>query len=97
MNQFEAAPKCTASGWIVLIRFAKDGEAKPLLERGEKPRIFPTEKEAWKASTESLVAYLNGSLTSTGCKTTAAKAAAEKLFIRQKGRVIPIEHRGARA
>lgn len=90
-NQFEAAPRSTSSGWIVLIRFAKDGEAKPLLERGEKPRIFPTEKEAWKASTEALCSYLNGSLTSSGFKTTALKEAAEKHFIRQRGKVIPVE------
>lgn len=96
MNEFQAYPRATIQGFVVMLRFAKDGEAKPLLERGEKPRIFPTEKEAWKASTAALIGYLNGSLTSTGYKTTAAKAAAERIF-RKGGKVIEVEHRGARA
>jgi len=93
-NRFDAYPEPLAGGcYRVMLRFAKDGEPKPLLERGDTPRIFQTEKEAWKASTESLVAYMNGNLRSEimADQTTPADALFPSLKpIRRNGRVIPV-------
>jgi hypothetical protein len=102
VNKADARGRHTVRGYVAEYRLAWKASYQPVLNitdtgRRDGIRYFETEEiaecAAWRAKNEAE----QSPMTSTGHKTTAAKAAAEKLFIRRNGKVIPIEHRGARA
>ncbi|KFB10498.1 hypothetical protein [Nitratireductor basaltis] len=63
-----------------MIRLARDTHPKPIMGKGEKPVIYPTELEAQKACTNQLLAYFNGDLRRDGEKISTTRMKAEKLF-----------------
>lgn len=99
MNEFQAYPRATIQGFVVMLRFAKDGEAKPLLERGEKPRIFPTEKEALSECVTTLLRYMNGNYRCESMVAETPMQRADRAFkpIYRKGRKIEVERKESRA
>ncbi len=46
MNEFAGFTKPVIGGHWAMLRFARDGHPKPIMEGGEKPKVFPTEIEA---------------------------------------------------
>lgn len=79
-----------------MIRLAHKAAAEPILGKGGKPVVYPTELAAQRAATDGLTAYINGRLTRDGeTLSTGVMAAAEALFCKQKGREkrIPVERR----
>ncbi len=100
MNQFEGYTKATFGGHKAMVRTARDAYAKPVMCKGGKPRIFPTEAEAWRAVCESLTAYINGHMLRYGEVAGRAAEKAEALFPslvksgRNKKRV-EVERKGA--
>lgn len=77
-----------------MLRLARDGAPKPLLDKGGEPQIFPTELAATKAALSHVLAYFNGHLVSSGeiaggSMKDARIARAEKLF--RKGKAIEVE------
>lgn len=91
MNHFAGFTTPVVGGHHAMLRFAEDGRAEPVLGPRGEPRVFPTELEAWKAVTESLLRYFNGHMRRDGATITSARDAAERIF--RKGRMIPVEHR----
>lgn len=95
MNEFSGFTRPVPGGHWAMLRFARDGQPKPLMD-GDKPFVFPSEVEALRAVNRHLLAYFNGAYRRDGAKIDA-KCRAEKLFnlkpIRSKGKVIPVERR----
>lgn len=94
MNCFAAYPRpLPGGGFWAMIRLARDARPKPIMDKGERPVIYPTELEAQKACTKHLLAYFNGDLRRDGKTISARLSAAEALFpgltkptlVRQKG------------
>lgn len=77
-----------------MLRLARDGGAKPLLDKGGEPRLFPDELAATRAVLSHVLAYFNGHLVSSGeiaggSLRAARIAGAEKLF--RKGKVVEVQ------
>lgn len=89
MNHFEGYTDPVVGGYRAMVRFAENGKAEPVKCAGGAPEIFPTELEAQKAVTASLLAYFNGHLERWGEKVSAARVTADRIF--RKGRVIAVE------
>jgi hypothetical protein len=100
MNEFAGYTKAVPGGHWAMLRFARDGKPKPIMGKGDKPEVFPTELEALRAVNRHLLRYFNGEYLRDGAKAERF-AAADALFslrpIRKNGRVIPIERRRAGA
>lgn len=82
-----------------MVRLARDGELKPLLNKGGSPMLFLDELAATKAVLEHTFAYFNGRLVrdgefARGGNRSSAKAAAAMVF--RKGRAIKVERVGTR-
>lgn len=92
MNQFNGFTKEVDSGYLAMLRFAEDGQAEPVLGKSGKPVVYPTELEAQKAVTASLLKYFNGNMRRDGETITSAKAELDRIF-RKGGKVIPVERR----
>lgn len=72
-----------------MVRLAADGEAKPILQKGGKPKIFPEEVDALRAILRHVVSYMNGHFVRDGEVAGRAKLEADALFpklVKQKGR-----------
>lgn len=91
MNEYSGYTRPVPGGFWAMLRFAKDGQPKPIMGRGEKPVIFPTELEATKAVLKATFAYFNGDYRRAGERCQAQRAKAESLF--KQGRKIAVEHR----
>lgn len=89
MNEYSGYTVPVIGGHWAMLRFAKDGQPKPIMGRGEKPVVFPTELEATKAVLKATFAYFNGDYRRAGDRCQAAKSAADKLFM-GGGKVIPV-------
>lgn len=97
MNQFDAFSQRRRGGWWAMLRLARDGEAKPLLDKGGVPVVFPDELSATKAALLHVLQYFNGHLVSSGeIAGGSLKAArferAELLF--RKGKKIEVQRVG---
>jgi hypothetical protein len=67
MNEYQGFAKETRSGqWKAMLRLARDGKAKPLLNKGGSPIMFVDELSATKAVLEHVFAYFNGNLVCSG-------------------------------
>ena len=91
MNHFAGFTTRVVGGHYAMLRFAENGQTKPVMGPKGTPMLFPTELEAQKAVTDHLLKYFNGSLRRDGETITSARDAAERLF--RKGRTIPVEHK----
>lgn len=60
MNQFSGYPIKRGLGWWAMVRFARDAKPRPVMAKGERPKVFETEGEAWKEVTLHLLAFMNG-------------------------------------
>lgn len=100
MNEYAGYAHPVPSGWWAMLRFARDGKPKPIMGKGDKPEVFPTELEALRAVNRHLLRYFNGEYLRDGAKAERF-AAADALFnlrpIRKNGKVVPIERRRAGA
>lgn len=99
MNEFSGFARPARGGWLAMLRLARDGEAKPLLDKGGSPLIFADELSATKAVLQHAFAYFNGHLVRDGAVVgegdlAGARAAANLVF--SKGRVIKVERVGTR-
>lgn len=84
--------------WRPMVRFSKDGQPKPIMAKGNKPEVFGSEPEAYRALNRAVSAYFNGDYLRCGetlSKSVVAKKKANSVFS-GGGKVIPIE-RKARA
>ncbi len=61
MNEFAGFTKPVIGGHRAMLRFVKDGHPKPIMEGGERSKVFPTEIEALRAVNCHLLPYFNGS------------------------------------
>jgi hypothetical protein len=91
MNQFSGFSRAVIGGHHGMIRLPNDAAAKPILGKGGKPIVFPTEAESLKAVLDHMCTYVNGHLRRDGCTIQSNQAAIERVF--RKGRMIPVEHR----
>ena len=66
MNQFNAFAQQRRGGWLAMVRLARDGKAKPLLDKGGVLLVFTDELSATKAALTHVLAYFNGHLVSSG-------------------------------
>ncbi len=78
-----------------MLRFARDGECKPLLGSGGEPILYTDELTATKAALRHVLAYFNGHLVSSieieraDFKTVKFEKANRLLF--RKGKAIPVQ------
>ena len=97
MNEFSGFAVRRRGGWHAMLRLARDGAPKPLLDKGGDPRLFPDELAATKAVLLHVLAYFNGHLVSSGeiaggSLKAARLASADKLF--RKGKVVEVQRIG---
>jgi hypothetical protein len=95
MNEFAGYTRPVPGGHWAMLRFARDGKPKPIMGKGEKPHVFPTEVEALRAVNRHLLAYFNGDYQRSGEKLQATSKA-DALFpelrpIFRKGKKISVE------
>ena len=62
MNEFKAFAEKRFNGWVAMVRFAHDGGAHPVLDKGGIPMLFHTKSDAELVAHRRLVAYFNGNL-----------------------------------
>lgn len=89
MNEFGFKVERYTAGHKAFLRLANDAEAKPILDSGGKPRVFPTEAAALRAIAHNLCRYVNGHLLRDGEICGKTKRDADAIFptlVKQKGR-----------
>lgn len=100
MNEFNFRIEKSIAGYKAYLRCASDAEAKPILTKGGKVKIFETKADAAIALIENLCRYINGNLVRDGeTLSLSPKAAGDALFptlVKQKGRErrIPVVFKG---
>lgn len=62
MNDFDARAEHRRGGWLAMVRFARDGELKPVLGKRGNPILYRDELTATKAALSHVLAYFNGHL-----------------------------------
>lgn len=104
MNHFNGFARETncGRGYYAMVRTASDAQAKPIVGKGGKPRLFATEVEALREVILHLTRYINGHLVRDGAIVGRDREAAEALFpklLKQKGktRIIQVETKRRRA
>lgn len=60
MNNYSGYPLARGFGWWAMIRLAKDGKPRPVMEKGDKPKVFNSPGEAWEEIAKHLLAFMNG-------------------------------------
>lgn len=80
MNEFQVFTKPVVGGFYGYIRTPKDGHAKPILGKGGKPILFPTELEAMRSVTTNLIRFINGRLYRSGSAVEKVAEAADAAF-----------------
>lgn len=84
MNCFSAFTVETYRGWQAWMRFPRDGMSRPVLCKGQKPKLFKSEKKALEEIRIRLLDYLNGEYRRDGEILSPVKIAAERLFQKVK-------------
>ena len=92
MNHLDAFTMPVPGGHVAMCRFSHNAEAWPVLE-DDAPKVFAVKKDALIAAQAHVIQHINGTMRRSGTKCSAAKIAAEKIF--RKGKVIPVERKGA--
>lgn len=102
MNDYRYATKeVIGVGVFAFLRTSRDGELKPILEKGGKPKVFSTRASALEDILNHLVRYVNGHLVRDGEIAGETRAKAEAAFnpiVRQKGKtkLITVAYKGQR-
>ncbi len=95
MNEFDGYAAQRRGGWWAMLRFARDGECKPLLGSGGEPILYTDELTATKAALRHVLAYFNGHLVSSieiaGADVQALKFENANRLLFRKGKVIPVQ------
>jgi hypothetical protein len=81
--------------WRAMVRFSKDGQPKPIMAKGNKPEIYRSEPEAYRALNKAVAKYFNGEYLRCGetiSKSIVNKRRIDKIFV-GGGKVVPIEHK----
>ena len=97
MNRFDAYPEPVPGGsYRIMLRFPKDGQAKPVLSGPEQPHIVPTKAEAWEECTRHILKWMNGNYRSESMGEDVSPA--DALFsslkpIYRKGRQITVSNK----
>ena len=62
MNRYAAYPHRIPGGFgfWAMIRFCRDSHPTPVMDAGDKPKVFPTKGEAAEECLKHLVAFMNG-------------------------------------
>ncbi len=88
MNHFAAYTKPVPGGHWAMCRFAQNAQPWPILE-GDKPKVFPTMKDALIAAQGHVIKHINGTMRRDG---EVIKAVSEadahfklKPFVKAKG------------
>lgn len=101
MNGFDVKVRKAVSGFHALVRMASDAELRPIVEKGGRPRVFPTEIEALRAGVDNLISYINGNYVRDGEIAGETSAAAQAHFTpamsKPRTRVITVSYKGRRA
>lgn len=86
MNKFSSYIHKTPKGWFAFLRMARDSHARPLIGKGDQPKLFTNELEAERAINRHLLAYLNGDYrhSSENSILNEARRRAENLFCRKE-------------
>jgi hypothetical protein len=96
MNDFDGFARGRGKRWFAMLRLARDGEPKPLLNKGGSPVVFVDELSATKAALEHVLAYFNGHLVSSrdiaGGNIRIAKFQKAERLLFKKGRAIKVEN-----
>lgn len=101
-NKYSAYPHPLPSGlgfWAI-VRFCRDSHPSPIMDTGEKPKVFDTKGEAAEECLKHVVAFMNGheirgERFEGGTHHDAANSAFPTLqpFVKQKARRVPVERR----
>ena len=93
MNHFAAYVQEIPRGYRVMVRFAQHGHPKPVMDKGDKPKVFQTKLEATEEALKHLLAYMNNEYLRIGENASSARSEAEKTFgtIFKKGKAIQVE------
>ncbi|NSX90120.1 hypothetical protein [Agrobacterium tumefaciens] len=60
MNKYSAYPHPVRGGFWAMIRLCRDSQPAPVMDAGEKPKVFPTKGEAAEECLKHIVAFMNG-------------------------------------
>ena len=97
-NRYSAYPRRVPGGfgYWAMIRLCRDSHPSPVMDIGDRPKVFHTEGEAAQECLKHMVAFMNGreirgeKFEGMDKPSTVARAQAEKLFI-GGGRVVQVE------
>lgn len=88
MNRYSAYPRRVPGGfgYWAMIRLCRDSEPSPVMDTGDKPKVFSSKGEAAEECLKHMVAFMNGRQIRGETfdlvkPVTAARARAEQLFI----------------
>ncbi len=98
MNKYSAYPRRIPGGfgYWAMIRLCRDSEPSPVMNVGDKPKVFSSKGEAAEECLKHMVAFMNGreirgeTFDVIVKPSVAARARAEKLFI-GGGRTVEVE------
>ena len=96
MNRYSAYPRRVPGGfgYWAMIRLCRDSHPSPVMDAGDKPKVFHTEGEAAAECLKHMLAFMNGreirgETFEVVRPSTAARAKAEQLFM-GGGRVVEV-------
>lgn len=59
-NQYAAYVQEVPGGYRAMIRVCREAKPNPLMEKGEKPKVYPTKDEALTELLSHVVSFMNG-------------------------------------
>lgn len=84
MNACFATYKRACGGYHALLRLPRDGYLKPVLGKRGRPEVYPDALSAQETATRALEAYWNGNMRRDGETLSAARVAAEAVFMKRR-------------
>lgn len=80
-NRYSAYPQPVPGGYRCMIRVCRDARPNPVMEKGAKPKVVPSEAAAWREIALHLLAFMNGNeIRGERFEGNDAKSAADRLF-----------------
>ncbi|KQV28121.1 hypothetical protein ASC97_07170 [Rhizobium sp. Root1203] len=100
MNRYSAYPRRVPGGfgYWAMIRLCRDGHPSPVMDIGDRRKVFHTEGEAAQECLKHMVAFMNGreirgeTFEATNKPSSAARVKAERLFM-GGGKTIQVERK----
>ncbi len=98
MNRYNAFPRRVPGGlgFWAMVRLCRDSEPSPIMDTGDRPKVFGSKGEAAEECLKHMVAFMNGreirgeKFDATPSIQQARREKAEKLFM-GGGRVVQVE------